>query len=472
MEKQRKIRNNKFCSGFLVNIIIGIVFLSLSSPCFAQRLTYSIIKELKVQTVNENNFSSTDCAFELKIPYVKSDVVQAQIPDLPSGVNFVSLRRSEYSDVESGTKIELWLNFSESGRYNLRVLRVLINNRLYYIPFEPVVISDNPRNMLPQLVVDFDNGVELVQQHRGRQQNKAVFTTYTGNSLKFTVSLQYAVQIISYNWSVPKNALFSELECYDITKGTLRSSEFSEEKIPVATFEWEPLVTGNLYLPELRIIATSYNGTRVELTLPDSYINVLKGEVNSHKNAGYDNIFAYAFTKTIKNSVKSQRTVVTPKECETIAQLRSHERINLPFGSVYKQRKNAEKMAGIEESSNEPTWYALWFYLGGLVLCIILLIIFIVTKKLRGILIFVSLSILLGVASVIQITRLTESYAVFIGGNISSVPEKSVEAVISIESGKRVKIVQKAGPWVYVEYGSTGGWVTNDNIYEISNGMR
>ena len=67
--------------------------------------------------------------------------------------------------------------------------------------------------------------------------------------MKFTVSLQYAVQIISYSWKVPKNAIVRELEQYDITKGTLRSSEFSEEKIPVSTFEWEPLYSGKLSLP-------------------------------------------------------------------------------------------------------------------------------------------------------------------------------------------------------------------------------
>lgn len=95
--------------------IITILFTVM--PVQAQRLTYSVIEKLSVKPVNQNNFSGTDCAFELKIPYIKSENVQAQIPDLPNGVNFVSLRRSEYSDSENGTKIELWLNFSDSGIY-------------------------------------------------------------------------------------------------------------------------------------------------------------------------------------------------------------------------------------------------------------------------------------------------------------------------------------------------------------------
>ncbi|MBQ1949313.1 MAG: hypothetical protein II367_04050, partial [Treponema sp.] len=124
----------------------------------AQRITYNMIQALTVTAVNKNNFSGTDCAFEVKIPYVKSENVQAQIPDLPGGVNFVSLRRSEYSDSESGTKIELWLNFADSGVFRLNNLKVYLNNRMYTIRFEPIVISENPRNILPQLVVSFEDG--------------------------------------------------------------------------------------------------------------------------------------------------------------------------------------------------------------------------------------------------------------------------------------------------------------------------
>ena len=115
MEKQRKIRNFKFIAGLLKNLAAILLFAISAKPGFAQqKLTYSMIQNLLVKPVNQTNFSAADCAFELKIPYVKSDLVQAQIPDLPAGVNFVSLRRSEYSDENktSGTKIELWLNFA------------------------------------------------------------------------------------------------------------------------------------------------------------------------------------------------------------------------------------------------------------------------------------------------------------------------------------------------------------------------
>lgn len=464
MEKQRKDRKYKLSTRFLIYLFCGIFTFLSASPVFSQRLTYSIIKELTVKTVNENNFSGTDCAFELKIPYVKSDVVQAQIPDLPSGVNFVSLRRSEYSDTESGTKIELWLNFAQAGNYNLRYLKVFINNKPYNLPFEVVKISDNPRNMLPQLVISFDNGVELISQYRGKQLSKAAFSTVAGKKLNFTVSLQYAVQIISYNWSVPKNALFAETERYDITKGTLRSSEFSEEMIPVASFEWEPLYSGNLYLPDLKIIATSYNGTRVELSLPEAFIYVVDDPKSGTRKSTYENVFAYAFTKKALPQKKNIKNTVTPADCRQIAEFRSMERNAIPFTSAYRQRKDYEEKLGVNEASPEPTKYSLWIGLGVLVICLIVLLIFIVLKKLSGILSFSATILLVSVFCIIQSVRLSQTYAIYVSGNISPVPEESVEAVISMESGKRVKIEQKAGGWVYVEYGSTGGWAKEENV--------
>lgn len=466
MEKQRKQRKSVKFTRFLKYLFLESLFVLFLPQLFSQqRLTYSIIRTLSVKPVNEVNFSGTDCAFELKIPFVKSDVVQAQIPDLPSGVNFVSLRRSEYSDKEVGTKIEIWLNFAEAKTYNLRSMQVYINNRFYYIPFDRIEISDNPKNMLPQLVVSFDNGVELVQLHRGKQKNPMAFTSYTGQALTFTVYLKYAVQIISFDWKVPKNALFTELERYDITKGTFRNSEFSEEKIPVATFELEPLTKGRLYLPEIRIIATSYNGTRIELTLPDSYINVLEGE--KEVITSEENYFAYAFTEKnteVKSVVKNQ---ISQKTCEEIARLRIEERNDLPFGEVYKKRVAFEKENGIFESSAEPTRFSLWLCLAVSGLFLIMTLIFIVAKKIKGILAFSVLLFATLVLSIVQFVRLSKNYAIFKGGSLSPVPEESVDSVASIESGKRVELEQKAGGWVYVEFGSTGGWVLEDNVVFI-----
>mgnify|MGYP006916033836 FL=1 len=436
-------------------------------PSDAQKLTYNIIKELTVRTVSPNNYSGTDCAFELKVPYIKAENVQAQIPDLPSGVNFVSLRRSEYSDGESGTKIELWLNFADAGTYRLRSLRVYLNNKLYYIPFLPVVISENPRNILPQLVVLFENGTELVQSRRAAQSKKTLFSAQTGTPLVFTVCLQYGVQVVSFNWNVPRDALFKELERYDITQGIIRSSEFSEEKIPIARFQWEPLVSGSLRLPDFTVLATSYNGVRVELHLPEAFIDVAEAPVLPAKKTGGEELFGYAFTKKAGQTKKSIRQEISTADCYEIAMLREEERKSIPFTSAYRARKAFESAKGITSSSFEPTYFTFYCCLALFVIILLLLILSFVLKKLRGIITCAALFIVLGVCMIISVVQISATYAVFKGGEISPVPELTAGAVASIESGKRVRIGQRAGGWVFIQFGTSGGWVMEDEVIYI-----
>lgn len=474
MEKQRNKRKFKFCTGLLKSLIACTIFIFSLEAKAQQRLTYSMIMELNVKSVNQINFSGTDSAFELKIPYTKSDFVQAQIPDLPQGVTFVSLRRSEYSDEnkESGTKIELWLNFADAGTYRMRSLNVFINSKLYFIKFENenrITIAENPRNILPQLVVSFDNGYELISQRRGTKLARAGFYATAGKPMQFTIQLQYAVQIISYNWVVPKNALVRELQQFDITKGTLRSSEFSEEKIPVATFEWEPLYAGDLTLPELHIIATSYNGTRVELMLPETLIPVLEDYSNNQTEESAESYFGYAFVRKTEKTSATVKTDLSSDDCQKIAGLRYKERHSVPFSKAYKMRKEFEESKGIYQGSIEPTYFVLWT-------SVLLIFVFLgfdliagVKKRLGGILLSSGLVVLFFVSMMISLVQLSREFAIFKSGNIRSVPEETSKAVISIESGKRVLVEQKAGEWIFVRFGTNGGWVKEENVIYIGN---
>ena len=99
--------------------------------------------------------------FSLSFPYVKSAEVQAEIPSLKSGINFISLRRSEYYSDGGGTLVELWFTFAEPGTYKLPSLKIKINERIYYIPFEVVEISEDPKKIQPKLILEFDNGVKI-----------------------------------------------------------------------------------------------------------------------------------------------------------------------------------------------------------------------------------------------------------------------------------------------------------------------
>ena len=102
-----------------------------------------------------------------------------------------------------------------------------------------------------------------------------------------------------------------------------------------------------------------------------------------------------------------------------------------------------------------------------MVIFIILDAVAILTGKISGILGFSGLVVVAFVGLIIFSVQLSRTYAIFKGGSISPVPEESASAVASIESGKRVLIEQKAGNWVFVRYGSSGGWVTDDKLFFI-----
>ena len=434
-----------------------------------KRLTYSQISALSVKPVNERNYAGQECCFELKLPYTKADTVQASIPDLQNGVSFVSMRRSDYSEDETGTKIELWLNFSEPGRYRIRVMRIMINGKNYPIPFEPVVIYENPKNILPQLVIDFDNGVELIQQKKSKARTKAAFTCQEGSLITFTVYLQYAVQLASFYWTVPKDSLFNEVKRYDITKGTLRSSDFSEEKIPIATFEWQPLVKGQMPLPEMKFMTTSYNGTRVELNLPEAFISVTEGIVTEDKAVDFEGLFfSNAFDVVKNNSSSMVKSSLLSEDCQKIADLRAQERHSFPFGEIYKQRKELEKSFGISSDDYEPSFIALWVFLSLAFLSLVFLVAFILVKKVSGIIINSAFLLFFSVLFIVVAVKLKVPEGIFIGGKISPVPENSVEAVESISSGKKVVVEQKAGPWIFVRYENSTGWTNSENVIMIN----
>lgn len=456
----------------IIRVFCVAAVLSLIPELFAQgqgthKLTYKIIRELDVVPVSEKNFCGEECGFELKIPYVKADSVVAAIPDLPSGVSFVSLRRSEYSDETSGTKIELWLTFSETGTYKLRFLRVTIDGAFYNIPFLPVTISENPRDMLPQLVVVFDNGTEFVRQKNVRQSSAAAFSAPAGTPLYFTVYLRYAVQLVSFYWTVPKNALFTELERYEITKGTLRNSDFSEDKIPVARFEWLPLVTGNVFLPEISLIVTSYSGGRTELSMPDSFIEIQNESRRPESAADSENYFSYAFAALPKKNTHSVKTTVTPDDCHTIARLRHAERTAAPFGKAVKDRRDYEQSLGVRNEVNEPTYFARNMFVCLSVVFFILLGTVILLRRIPLIIVCAAIGIFCLLMAVVSSVRLSTAHGIFIGGGIRPVPEAAVDIVGSIESGRMVKIEQKAGGWVCVRVGTADGWVKEDSVIII-----
>ncbi len=461
---------NKLTLLLALGFVLPVLFPAVLSPLYSQsakRLTYAMIMKLDILPVSEKNYAGQECCFELKIPYTKADAVQSTIPDLPSGVSFVSLRRSEYSDEEFGTKIELWLNFSEPGTYKLRFMRIIINGNIYSIPFAPITISENPRDMLPQLVISFDNGKEFVQQKRSKNYTKPLFAAQEGENLHFTVYLQYAVQLVNFWWSVPKNSIFTEDERFAITQGNLRNSDFTEERIPVATFDWKPLVQGNAVLPDMHFVATSYNGTRVELSTPQAFITVLESENQEKKTDNPERLFSNVFsTATLKNET-AEAPSISRSSLEKLAELRSKEKKSIPFGAVVKERRDYEESLGISGEDSEVSYVLFYFILACAVFSVLVLLICRLFKRVSGVILSSVFFLAFLALSFVTFVKIKTPCAIFAGGKIRAVPEEQGEIVEAIPSGKKVRIEEKAGSWCFIRYGSASGWTDESAVILI-----
>ena len=124
-------------------------------------------------------------------------------------------------------------------------MHVLINGRNYYIRVANVEIEENPENLNPRVVVVFKDGTQLYSdgfyssKYYSEKENKAisVFDAKIGQKLEFTVYLQYGVQLIQFDWELPKNSIFTQTEQFEITEIKYRENKFSKELSPVGCFE-------------------------------------------------------------------------------------------------------------------------------------------------------------------------------------------------------------------------------------------
>jgi hypothetical protein len=459
MEKQR--------AGTKIRISIGLLIPLLIFGNTLSAQTYSQMKALRMISQNDVIYAGKECQFSLVIPSAKTADVQMEIPSLPAGVSFISMRRTDFIEngVQSGTKIDLQISFRVQGEYKLPPLRVKVKNRSYDIPFDSVVVQQDPATLSPCLIIHFDNGVEV---KNAQPSPEPLFSVRAGDKIRFTVYVQYTVQVINFEWSIPKNALFTEVKKYKITEGKPRGSGFSAELIPVARFEWQPLVSGLTALPDMHLTATSYGGMRVKLVQPDMRISVLPAEKKKtgtvNNNESY---FSYAFTETENVNDSKARTDISEENCKKLAELRIRERHSPVPWKAAAERRAFEKKLGISGGRNESSEILfILLVIVTAVFVLLALLLFILKKTARAIP-FIVCACAAFVCTVIAGVHLSSLYGIFKGGSIRSVPDVASGFVSPVASGQRVRIEEITGKWIYIQYGSTGGWVSSSSIIVI-----
>ena len=138
------------------------------------------------------------------------------------------------------------------------------------------------------------------------------------------------------------------------------------------------------------------------------------------------------------------------------------------YPKARRNRINFEESCGIIISEN-PVFPAVFLYLSLiLIIASIVCLIFALRRKhkIRA-LAFVILLILGTAILVFCSVKQHEKYGICRGCKIYSIPQENADSVSEVASGNRVRILEKAGKWYYIEIGESGGWCNTEDIYII-----
>ncbi len=433
--------------------MVALLFAAGSQTLYSQTLTNALIRDLRISPVQNQPLAvNTDIKFEVVIPYTLPSQIDVSMPEEIENVQFKTLRKVEAGGNGGGTKIEIWFSFSKTGTYIIPPLSMKIKNSRKQIAFMPVKIGINPKEQDPVCVIVTDSGI-----------NKNITVT-AGQSVKFRVCLQYAVQLVQFNWELPKDSIFVQGKTYEFTEIKQREKVVSDELIPVSDFEWTPLVTGTIDFPKFNIQAIAYNGDKVTVKLPAIKVNVVKARTKKSDNSS--SYFSKAFETDFENGGEELVLILTAQEAEYIAELRSKERHSL-FGKARKERIAYEKMLGMPYSQKE--FKIAWIYICAVITLALVVLLVIFLRKKRSI-----INIGIGIALVCMIVLVIycavcskRKFAVSTGGQLCSIPEASASIKSELPVCNRVQVLDESGDWYLLRFGETEGWCTKESIIII-----
>lgn len=461
MEKQRI----KSITEFSRRLLSFFFILSISSigNLSAQQKNVQQENLIISPSQNQNLYTQQDIKFEVLLQGTRPSQVQLKSPVKQQNVIFKSFRKID--DYESnGTILELWLNFEKKGEYKLSPLSITVKNKRKNIYFENITIKENPANLIPRIAVVFENGYEIFSDESNSNVN---FTYPTGKKLTFTVNLQYAVQLVQFNWDLPTDAILHQTKTYDITEVKYREKNYTDDLIPVATYEWTVLKSDSATLPKFHFTATGYNGHKYDLVTPAFEINFIAQENDNSVLQKADSTFDEAFQATQTTNNKKQ-IEITEAHCAMLAFLRSNEKKAVfNHGTLVKERQDYENYLNLPYGEKEFSNVSYFLSVLLIVIFIIFLIIVIVKKRILAICIF---SILLAAAFVFNISTLVQknkTFAISLGTSVKSIPDEKASSSQMLVAGTRVQVTEFADEWSYVELGNICGWCKSDNLIII-----
>ena len=455
----------------------------LDSPEAIRENTINQIKsgEIVLTAVEgQDLFTEEDIKFEMIIPGFKPSEINMisdknqdnaekerfskDYNDYPS---FKSLKKYEERN-DNGTKLQLWYSFNKKGNYSLLPVVAEIEGEEVEIKFAPVNIVNDPNKMMPEVIIKFSNGVTLTGSDI---IENPVFNAATGESLYFTIYVQYASSLVKFNYDIPKDSIYIETRTYDILEGSSDKYKTpSNNLIPVADFQWTVPEKGIMTLPEFRITATSYNNKKADLSFPKIKINFVDKALsgNNISNGDFDSAFDESFQGPSESALtveKNGKNSISLEDCQKLAELYSAERNSFfSYFGAKKARKDFEEELGLPGAKSTTSVGLIYIAVIFIILGAVILFFSIRKKKFfragtGAVVMAAAISLLC-----FTISRRSKIYGISKGCTIYSIPESNAEASCMIGTGSLVLVTETTDIWYHVELGEASGWCPKDNI--------
>lgn len=467
MEKTRRTITRRCFKRLLV---LFTIILFKTNFLYAALPSASYISSLKLSKVEDYFFTATNCSYSVDIKGVDPSLVKVYVNSIPNNVELVSIKKETYippsnsTDTSYGTHVIVTVKFSKPGNYKLFAVDLLISGGYYKLPFESVYVYENTQILEPKLEVKFtDDRMDLKTN---------TLEVKVGEHISYTVYIKYAAQISSLSWNLPENSYFEELTRYDIAKKDTRV-EFTPESQPVITFDWQPLASGEYFLPSANIYAVTYSGLFVNPQFPQYKVKVLQADpVITTEKVEKKSEFESSFLPPKEKDIVTQEKVFSSKDFENLLYLHCAERHALPFSSLFgknyfEQRKKVELEFGLVPSKKGAN-VTLFFILLALSFISVIVSVFVfASKKIPLGTLCVVISIALITVSILLGVKVSVKKALCKGGELFPIPEKDIAKGLPLQAGSVVKIEKKAGSWVYVSQNETYGWIPESNIVRI-----
>ena len=445
MEKQRTKSGRTSGRRLLILLLLSVTF-----PAFSQTLTNAMIRDLRIAPAQNQQFQvNTDIKFETEIPFTLPSQIDVSMPEENENMIFKTLRKVES---DGGTRIEIWYQFSNTGTYTPSPLVVKIKNSRRQIQFESVKIGINPKEQQPLCIIATPQG------------NNKNLTVRAGEKLKFSIYLQYAVQLTQFSWDIPKDSLFDQTRTYEFTEIKQREKVITDELIPISDFEWTPLVPGTVAFPRFTIQAIAYNGDKVTVRMPQITVKVLEGRKNTATEG--TSYFEAAFNTDEVLDEGNNTAEVTVESASLIAELRGKERHSV-FGKARKLRVVLEREYNLPYSQNE--FKVMWLYVCLVILAAnIFVLLFFIYKKRHGLVLLSGVALVLFVVVTIYCGVCAgRKYGISAGTRVYSIPESNASVTSELPAGNRVQIISETQNWYQMRFGETEGWILKDTVFEI-----